>query len=292
MPHIEEFSCLPLTTLPSRLIAVGRCPPASNTRLTCKHFVAGVTVLIGLLKCHRPWSNDGQITRKYVDELRQLIERSVAKKAAYVRNARVIVDLLFATPLRQLLRIHVLLRVLVSVRNHGAKFEDIDRLTALTDSLLAEERLSRRVNLNGDACSYDGDGQHRANASRKHNVERSLEDKIGRSTFLGGGGQRIGSRRPIASCCHETLRRSRVLDGRWKFRRKRGVRAILPINDLIDHRRTTRNISYIFCFIRHVLFQDFVPGPGILPVLYSVRQQLGDRLFDVSHHTLLVGKHC
>ena len=44
----------------------------------------------------------------------------------------------------------------------------------------------------------------------------------------------------------------------------------------------------MFSFIRHVLYQHFVPGSGILPVLCSDRLQLGDRLFKVAHDALLV----
>ena len=213
------------------------------------------------------------------------------KKAAHVRNARVIVDLLFTPPLCQLLRGHVLLWVLVSIRNHGAEFENIDRLTAFTDSLLTEKRFAGRVNLNGNACSYNGDGQHRADHSRKYNVEGSLEGKVAWPTFPGGSSVGIGSRRPIASCRNEALRRSRVLNGERKLRSNRSLRVCPPIPNLINRCRIHGRILYIFCFIRHVLFQHFVPGPGILPILFSDRPRLGDRLFKVSQYTLFRRKH-
>ena len=220
--------------------------------------------------------------------MRKFVQRSAAKKAAYTRDSGIIVNLLFALPLRQLIGSHVFLRVLVSVRDHGAEFEDIDRLSTLTNSFLTEERLSGRVNLNSDACSYNGDGQHRADRSRKNDVESSLEGKIGSPTFLGGGSLRICGGSPIASRRHETLRWSRVLDGRWKFRRRMSLRGFLPIHGLINQCRTNGRIRFTFCIIQHVLSQHFVPGSGILPVLCSDHQQLGDRLFEVSHHPLLV----
>lgn len=163
-----------------------------------------------------------------------------------------------------------------------------DRLTALTDSLLTKERLAWGINLYGDACGYDGDSQYHTDASREHDVKGSLKGKVAWPTFLGGNSIGIGSRCPIASCRYETLRRRRVFDRRRKFRRHRSLRTALSFNVLTDQRRTSGNISSIFCFIRHVLFQDFVPGLGILPVLYSDRQQLGDRLFEIAHYTLLV----
>ena len=167
--------------------------------------------------------------------MRKFVQRSAAKKAAYTRDSGIIVNLLLALPLRQLLGSHVLLRMLVSIRDHGSEFEDIDRLAALTDSLLAKKRLAGRVNLYGDACSYDGDSQYHTDASREHDVKGSLEGKVAWPTFLGSNSIGIGSGCLIASCRYETLRRSRVLDGRRKFRRHRSMRAILPINDLTDH---------------------------------------------------------
>lgn len=181
--------------------------------------------------------------------MRKFVQRSAAKKAAYTRDSGIIVNLLFALPLRQLIGSHVFLRVLVSVRDHGAEFEDIDSLSTLTNSLLTEERLSGRVNLNGDACCYNGDGQHRADRSRKNDVESSLEGKIGRPTFLGGGSLGICGGSPIASRRHETLRRSRILHGERKFRSNRSLRVCPPIPNLTNQCRIHGHILYIFCFI-------------------------------------------
>lgn len=109
--------------------------------------------------------------------MRKFVQRSAAKKAAYTRDSGIIVNLLFALPLRQLLGSHVLLRMLVSIRDHGSEFEDIDRLAALTDSLLAKKRLAGRVNLYGDACSYDGDSQYHTDAAENTMSKARLKAK-------------------------------------------------------------------------------------------------------------------
>ena len=134
----------------------------------------------------------------------------------------------------------------------------------LSHADLAVERVALALKADGRGehqARYGDDGQDTA---AEHDVEGSLHNPVDKARAV-----------PV----HDGLHGLVTAD------------ALAPVHGLSNQCRSRGRIRCIFCFIRHVLFQHFVPGSGILPVLCSGRQQLGDRLFKVSHYALLGRKH-
>lgn len=103
MPHIEQLEHLAIAVGPSGLIALGNLPPTGDTRLHAQELIACIPELVRLLYRYRSGTDNRELTSQYIDKLRQLIERCLAKNLTHSGNTRIIVDLLLAFPLRQLL---------------------------------------------------------------------------------------------------------------------------------------------------------------------------------------------
>ncbi|WP_449132884.1 hypothetical protein [Senegalimassilia anaerobia] len=58
--ELSELVRLSHAALPCRVIAVSGCPPASDTRLAGKDFLASVTVLVRFLERHRARTDNGE----------------------------------------------------------------------------------------------------------------------------------------------------------------------------------------------------------------------------------------
>lgn len=65
-------------------------------------------------------ADDANVAHENINELRELVERRTTKKTTHSGNAGVFVDLLLALPLGQLLGSHVLLGMIMGIRDHGA----------------------------------------------------------------------------------------------------------------------------------------------------------------------------
>ena len=145
MAYVEELEHLAVAVLPRGGVALGHLPPAGDARLAGEELVAAVAELVGLLERHGPGADHGQVAREHVDELRKLVQARPAKEAPHARDARVVVELLLASPGLHLLGRHVALGVGVGVWHHAAQLPDVDPLAAAAYALLAEEGLARAV---------------------------------------------------------------------------------------------------------------------------------------------------
>lgn len=154
---------------------------------------------------------------------------------------------------------------LVGVLVHGAELPHAEGGQAAVGAGLAHADLAvERVAL---ALQADGRGEYKAgygddgqNAAAERDVERALDGPVGQARAV-----------PVHDGLHGLV----------------AAGALAPVHGLSNQHRPRGRFRCILCFIRHVLFQDFVPRLGILPVLLDNRQQLGDRLFKVAHEALL-----
>ena len=220
-------------------------------------------VLRNLVGKRRSGANHGHLTQEHIQELRELVDGVLADELADPGNARVLLHLEHGTgDLVLLLEIY---QALVGVLVHGAELPHVEGGQAAVGAVLAHTDLAvERVAL---ALQADGRGQHKArygddgqHAAAEHDVEGALDGTVAQARAI-----------PVHDGLHDPVAAS----------------ALTPVHGLSNQRRPRGRIRCKLSFIRHVFFQDFVPGSGILPVLCSDRLQLGDRLFKVAHDALL-----
>ena len=94
------------------------------------------------MPCNGARPDDGKVAVQHVQELRHLINGTLADELPDFGNTGIIIDLALDFPLMQLLRTQILLHV-AGIRNHAAKLKDLDGLTALAKTLLRVNRAAR-----------------------------------------------------------------------------------------------------------------------------------------------------
>lgn len=194
MAHVEELEELAVAVGPGGFVALRDLPPAGDAGPAGEELVARGAELPGLRLRHRPRPDHGEVAEEHVQELGDLVEGGAPQEAPDARDARVVVDLLLAPPLGHLLLVEVALRVLVSVREHGAELEDADRPAALPHALLAEDRAPGGVQADRRADRGDGDDAHEARDAGERYVERPLDEPVGEPSPPRGGDARVGRR--------------------------------------------------------------------------------------------------
>ena len=157
-------------------------------------------------------------------------------------------------------------KTLVGVPVHGTELPHGERGQAavgagLSHADLAVEGAALALQADGSGEYEAGDRDEDERGTAEHDVERALHGTVGQARAI-----------PVHDGLHGLV----------------AAGALTPVHGLSNQRRTRWRIRCIFCFIRHVLFQHFVPGSGILPVLCDGRQQLGDLFIEVPHDALLI----
>ena len=155
---------------------------------------------------------------------------------------------------------------LVGVPVHGAELPHAEGgQTAVGAGLphadLAVEGAAFALEADGGGQHQSGDRDEDERGTAEHDVKGALNGAVGQARTI-----------PVHDGLHGLV----------------AAAALMPVHGLSNERRPRGRIRYILCFIRHVLFQNFVPRSGILSVLRDNRQQLGNRPFKVAHDALLV----
>ena len=248
-------------------IAVRHLPPAGDAWLHGQALQVVLGVLLNLARQRRARAHHAHLAQEHVEELRELVDGVLTYELPDPGDAGVLLhlehgagDLVLLLELRQ---------ALVGVLVHGAELPHAEGRQAavavgLSHSDLAVEGVALTLYADGRGkhkAGYGYDGQH---AAAEHDVKGALNGAVGQARTI-----------PV----HDGLHGLVTAD------------ALVSVHGLSNERRPHGRIRCILSFIRHVLFQHFVPWSGILPVLCSDRPQLGNRLFKVSRYTLLGRKH-
>ena len=249
------------------VVAVSHLPPARNSGLDCQALQVVFGVLRHLVGQRRAGADDGHLAQEHVYELRELVDGMLSDELSDLGDAGVFLHLEHGAG--DFVVLPELGEALVGVPVHGAELPHAEGGQAavgagLAHADLAVEGAAFALQADGSGENQTGDGNDRQRATAKHDVERALDGPVGQARAV-----------PIHDGLHGLV----------------AAGALAPVHGLSNERRPRGRIRCILSFIRHVLFQHFVPGSGILPGLHDNRQQLGNRLFKVSHHTLLVRKH-
>lgn len=245
------------------VVAVRNLSPAGDAGLHGQTLQVVLGVLRDLIRQRRSGANHGHLTQKHIQELRELVDGVLADELPDLGDAGVLLH--FEHGAGDLVLLLELGEALVGVLVHGAELPHAEGGQAAVAVGLAHANLTvERVALALQAdcrgkhqTRHGNDGQH---AAAEHDVKGALDGAVGQARTI-----------PVHDGLHGL-----VVAG-----------ALTPVHGLSNERRPHGRIRCILSFIRHVLFQHFVPGLGILLVLCYGRQQLGNRLFKVSHDALL-----
>ena len=130
--------------LKREVIAVrGDLPIAAQTGCYIQALLFVVAVLFHLAGKCRAGANDAHIALQDVPKLRQLVEAGLADKLAHAGNAGVILDLEHRAV--HLVLFQQIVQFCLCVGAHRAELVELKRLTISSNTLLRENRASRRV---------------------------------------------------------------------------------------------------------------------------------------------------
>ena len=170
-----ELDLLAQAALEGRGVAVGGLPQARDTRGDAQQLFLLLVgeVLLQLVARDGARSDNGKIALEHVDELRNLIDGTLADELAHLSDARIVVDLALYLPLVKLLGAEVLVHV-IGVGDHAAQLKHADHPASPAHALLRVDRAARRLRADRGADTGHGNGQHRGAPGAEGHVERSL----------------------------------------------------------------------------------------------------------------------
>ena len=170
-----ELDLLAQAALEGRGVAVGGLPQARDTRGDAQQLFLLLVgeVLLQLVARDGARSDNGKIALEHVDELRNLIDGTLADELAHLSDARIVVDLALYLPLVKLLGAEVLVHV-IGVGDHAAQLKHADHPASPAHALLRVDRAARRLRADRGADTGHGNGQHRGAPGAEGYVERSL----------------------------------------------------------------------------------------------------------------------
>ena len=218
------------------IVAVSHLPPAGDARLHSQALQVVLGILRNLIRQRRPWTDHGHLPQEHVQELRELIDGVLSDEPADLGDAGVLLHLEHGAG--DLVLLLELGEALVGVLVHGAELPHAEGGQAavgagLTHADLAVEGAALALQADERREHQAGDRDDDERGTAEHDVERALDGPVGQARAV-----------PV----HDGLHGLVTAD------------ALAPVHGLSNQRRPHGRIRCILSFIRHVLFQHFVPG--------------------------------